>query len=40
MFGGDLKVEQLSNKAIILMGKSRIGKSTLFNYMIGKELKG
>ena len=40
MLGVDLKVEQLQNKSIVLMGKSRVGKSTLYNYLIGKQLMG
>ena len=35
MLGGDMKIKGVGKRNIILMGKSMIGKSTLFNYIIG-----
>jgi ABC-type thiamine transport system ATPase subunit len=33
MFAGDLALKNLKKKAIAIIGDSRIGKSTLFNYI-------
>ena len=40
MFAGDLKTKNIKQKSIFLVGESRVGKSTLFNYMLGHKLKG
>lgn len=39
MFKGDLIIEKCAKKAVILIGQTKVGKSTSFNYMIGKKLK-
>ena len=40
MFAGDLKTKNIKQKSIFLVGQSRVGKSTLFNYLLGNRLKG
>lgn len=40
MFAGDMAIENVKKKSILIVGDSRIGKSTLFNYMSGINLKG
>lgn len=39
MFEGDECVEQIKSKSIFMVGESRVGKSTLFNYFMGLQLK-
>lgn len=44
MFAGDLAICKVSKKAILIVGDTRIGKSTLYNYlmrvpMIGYEIE-
>lgn len=40
MFAGDMVIENAKKKSILIVGNSRIGKSTLFNYLSGVSLKG
>ena len=39
MLAGDECIRQLGNKCIFLVGESRVGKSTLFNYLLGMKLQ-
>jgi putative ribosome biogenesis GTPase RsgA len=34
LFKGDIEIKKLKEKAIILMGNTRVGKSTLFNHLL------
>ena len=38
MFAGDLAIKKLHKRAIAIIGDSRIGKSTLFNYILKIQL--
>ena len=40
MFAGDMAIENIKKKSILIVGDSRIGKSTLFNYLSGVNLIG
>lgn len=40
MFAGDMAIENVKKKSILIVGNSRIGKSTLYNYLSGVTLKG
>ena len=40
MFAGDLATKKLQKRAIAIIGDSRIGKSTLFNYILKRPLIG
>jgi putative ribosome biogenesis GTPase RsgA len=40
LFKGDLLLKNLKKKAIILMGNTRIGKSTLYNHFLNIPMKG
>jgi putative ribosome biogenesis GTPase RsgA len=41
MFAGDLEMKKLlKKKAIIIMGDSRAGKSTLFNHLLKVPMEG
>ncbi len=40
MFAGDLAIKKLQKRAIAIIGDSRIGKSTLFNYILKIPLIG
>lgn len=40
MFAGDTEIKNVLKKSIIIVGNSRIGKSTLFNYISGVNLAG
>lgn len=40
MFAGDMAIENVKKKSILIVGDSRIGKSTLFNYLSGVNLIG
>lgn len=37
---GDISISRAKSKATILVGKSRIGKSTMYNWIIGKPMIG
>lgn len=37
---GDRKIAKVNKKAIMLIGLSRAGKSTLYNLLLNKQLKG
>jgi predicted GTPase len=40
MFAGDLAIRQVKEKGILIMGDSRIGKSTLFNHFLKVPMEG
>lgn len=40
MFAGDRATKDLHKKMIAILGDSRIGKSTLFNYILKVPIKG
>lgn len=40
MFAGDLAIKKLGNKAIIIVGETRVGKSTLFNHLLKIPMHG
>ena len=39
MLAGDEKTKLMKKNAILLVGSTRVGKSTLFNYLNGKALR-
>lgn len=40
MYAGDLAISKSHRKAILIIGDTRVGKSTLFNYIMGIPLIG
>jgi GTPase Era involved in 16S rRNA processing len=40
MFAGDLAIKNIQKKVIAIIGDTRIGKSTLFNYILKIPLIG
>lgn len=40
MFAGDLGIKKTKSKVIMIVGDTRVGKSTLFNYIVGVPLIG
>jgi GTP-binding protein EngB required for normal cell division len=40
MFAGDLAIHKINKKAVILLGDSRTGKSTLFNHLLNVLMQG
>lgn len=40
MFAGDLQIAKCKDKGILILGDTRVGKSTLLNYLTNKPLKG
>lgn len=39
-FAGDLQTKKIKEKAILVVGDTRVGKSTIFNYAIGVPMVG
>ena len=40
MFAGDLQIAKCKDKGILILGDTRVGKSTLLNYLTNKPPKG
>jgi GTP-binding protein EngB required for normal cell division len=40
MFSAHLAIKKMNKKAIILVGDTKVGKSTLFYYLLKKEMTG
>lgn len=40
MFAGDKSIKETQKKSIFIVGNTRIGKSTFFNYVSGMALRG